>query len=247
MMRIYILTLFPEFFRGPLDVSILKRAQEKELVQFDLVNIRDFSRDKHRKVDDYPYGGGCGMVMKPEPIFEAVKSVQSGSSPRPRIILLTPQGKTFDHDFALELSQERELVLICGHYEGIDERVRTLVTDEVSIGDFVLTGGEIPALAIVDATVRLIPGVLGSSHSPLDESFSEGLLEYPQYTRPEVYRDMKVPEVLLSGNHREIARFRRRQALIRTFEKRPDLIKKAELSEEEKELLRRLKNREDIE
>lgn len=244
MMRIYILTLFPEFFQSPLDVSILKRAQEKKLVKFDLVNIRDFSRDKHKKVDDYPYGGGCGMVMKPEPIFEAVEAVQKELTSNPRIILLTPQGRTFNHDFALELSQERELVFICGHYEGIDERVRSLVTDEVSIGDFVLTGGEIPALAIVDATVRLIPGVLGSSHSPLDESFCEGLLEYPQYTRPEVYRGMKVPDVLLSGNHQEIARFRRRQALIRTFEKRPDLLQEVELSDEERDFLRRLKNRE---
>lgn len=240
MMKINVLTLFPEFFGGPLNVSILKRALDKELVEIDLVNIRDFSRDKHKKVDDYPYGGGCGMVMKPEPIFEAVESVWEKSKERHRTLLMSPQGGVFDHDFALELSKERNIIIICGHYEGVDERVKTLITDEVSMGDFVLTGGEIPALAIIDATVRLIPGVLGSSESPKDESFCEGLLEYPQYTRPEVYRDIRVPEVLLSGNHREIDRYRHKEALIRTFRRRPDLIEKIDLTDEDKDILKEL-------
>lgn len=238
MLYIHILTLFPEFFSSPLNVSIIKRAQEKQLVKIDLVNIRDFSRDKHKKVDDYPYGGGCGMVMKPGPIFEAVEFAKSAIvTSRKRIILLSPQGVLFNQKMAREFSAEDHLILICGHYEGIDERVKTLVTDEVSIGDFILTGGEIPALAVIDALVRYIPGVLGSQESPEDESFSQGLLEYPQYTRPEVYRGMAVPEVLLSGNHKEIELFRRREALMRTYLKRPDMFKQLKLSESDKNLL----------
>lgn len=237
MLYIHILTLFPEFFSSPLNVSIIKRAQEKQLVKIDLVNIRDFSKDKHKKVDDYPYGGGCGMVMKPEPIFEAVEFVKNTMMTRNRIILLSPQGVLFNQKMAKDFSQEEHLILICGHYEGIDERVKTLVTDEVSIGDFILTGGEIPALTVVDALVRYIPGVLGSRESPEEESFSQGLLEYPQYTRPEVYRGMAVPEVLLSGNHKEIALFRRREALMRTRLKRPDMFKLLKLSESDKKLL----------
>ncbi len=237
MLYIHILTLFPEFFSSPLNVSIIKRAQEKQLVKIDLVNIRDFSKDKHKKVDDYPYGGGCGMVMKPEPIFEAVEFAKNTMMTRSRIILLSPQGVLFNQKMAKDFSQEEHLILICGHYEGIDERVKTLVTDEVSIGDFILTGGEIPALTVVDALVRYIPGVLGSRESPEEESFSQGLLEYPQYTRPEVYRGMAVPEVLLSGNHKEIALFRRREALMRTRLKRPDMFKLLKLSESDKKLL----------
>ncbi|HQA59915.1 MAG TPA: tRNA (guanosine(37)-N1)-methyltransferase TrmD [Tepidanaerobacteraceae bacterium] len=238
MLIIHVLTLFPEFFESPFNVSIIKRALDKGLIQIELINIRDFSRDKHKKVDDYPYGGGSGMVMKPEPIFEAVDYVEKTiEGERRRIILMSPQGKTFNQSLARELSTEKNLVFICGHYEGIDERVKTLITDEISIGDYILTGGEIPALAIIDAVTRLVPGVLGSSQSLEEESFSDGLLEYPQYTRPEVYRGLKVPDVLLSGNHKEIELFRRREALIRTREKRPDLFKKLKLTDFDKELL----------
>ena len=238
MLIIHFLTLFPEFFESPFNVSIIKRALDKGLIQIELINIRDFSRDKHKKVDDYPYGGGSGMVMKPEPIFEAVDYVEKTiEGERRRIILMSPQGKAFNQSLARELSTEKNLVFICGHYEGIDERVKTLITDEISIGDYILTGGEIPALAIIDAVTRLVPGVLGSSQSLEEESFSDGLLEYPQYTRPEVYRGLKVPDVLLSGNHKEIELFRRREALIRTREKRPDLFKKLKLTDFDKELL----------
>jgi len=236
--NIHILTLFPEFFTGPFNVSIIKRAQEKRLINIELVNIRDFSHDKHKKVDDYPYGGGCGMVMKPEPIFEAVEFAENAlNTDKRHVILLSPQGELFSHDMARKFAGAEHIILICGHYEGIDERVKTLVTDEVSIGDFVLTGGEIPALAIVDATVRFVPGVLGSSESPENESFCRGLLEYPQYTRPEVYRGLRVPEVLLSGNHKEIELFRRREALKRTCLRRPDLFNKLKLTELDKKLL----------
>jgi tRNA (guanine37-N1)-methyltransferase len=238
VLQIHILTLFPEFFAGPLDVSILKRAREKDLVRINLVNIRDFSHDPHKKVDDYPYGGGCGMVMKPEPIFEAVEyAVSDFKSDKRRIILMSPKGKLFDNHLARNLSMEQHLVIICGHYEGVDERVKTIITDEISIGDYILTGGEVPALALVDATARFVPGVLGSHESSQNESFCEGLLEYPQYTRPEVYRDLKVPEVLLSGNHKEIERYRRREALKITRERRPDLFSKLELSDNDKKLL----------
>jgi len=238
MLNIYILTLFPEFFKSPFSVSIIKRACDKGLVKIELIDIRDFSHDKHRKVDDYPYGGGCGMVMKPEPIFEAIDYVDEKINTKNRqIILLSPQGKIFNQSLAQDLSKEENLVFICGHYEGIDERVKTIVTDEISIGDFILTGGEVPALAIVDAVIRLVPGVLGSSESPQDESFCNGLLEYPQYTRPQIYRNLKVPDVLLSGNHKEIEIYRRKEALKRTREKRPDLFKKLELKNEDKRLL----------
>lgn len=241
MLKVHILTLFPEFFESPFSVSIIKRAIERKLIQIEMINIRDFSRDKHKKVDDYPYGGGCGMVMKPEPIFEAVEFAKKAIDTQDRrIILLSPQGKVFNQEMARELSQEEHLIFICGHYEGIDERVKTLVTDEVSIGDFVLTGGEIPALTIVDATARFIPGVLGSSESFQDESFCDGVLEYPQYTRPEVYRSLKVPEVLLSGNHGEIDLFRRREALKRTYKKRPDLFKKIKLTDLDRKILKDL-------
>lgn len=238
MLYIHILTLFPEFFSSPLNVSIIKRAQEKQLITIDLLNIRDFSRDKHKKVDDYPYGGGCGMVMKPEPIFEAVEHAKSViKTSRKRIILLSPQGVIFNQMIAREFSQEEHLILICGRYEGIDERVKALVTDEISIGDFILTGGEIPALTVVDALSRYIPGVLGSQKSSEDESFSQGLLEYPQYTRPEVYKGMAVPEVLLSGNHEKIHLFRRKEALTRTYLKRPDMFRQLKLNDLDKKLL----------
>ncbi|GLI19265.1 tRNA (guanosine(37)-N1)-methyltransferase TrmD [Tepidanaerobacter syntrophicus] len=238
MLNIYILTLFPEFFESPFSVSIIKRAIDRNLVKIELINIRDFSHDKHKKVDDYPYGGGCGMVMKPEPIFESVEYVEKKiESTNRRIILLSPQGKIFNQAIAQELSCEQNLVFICGHYEGIDERVKTIITDEISLGDFILTGGEIPALAVTDSVIRLVPGVLGSSDSPVDESFCNNLLEYPQYTRPEIYRGLKVPDVLLSGDHKKIEIYRRKAALIRTKEKRPDLFEKIELTEEDRKLL----------
>ena len=227
--------LFPEMFVSPFDCSIIKRARECGLVEVVVHNIRDYTHDKHRTVDDYAYGGGPGMVLKPEPIFEAVESIKKqvdyGGLP---IILLTPQGRLFTQQVARELALHQNIMLVCGHYEGVDERVREhLITDEISIGDYVLSGGELAAMVVVDAVVRLIPGVLGSPLSFHSDSHSNGLLEYPQYTRPEVYRSWSVPAVLLSGNHGEIARWRRQQAILRTLKRRPDLAKQANLSTEE--------------
>jgi len=236
-MRIDILCLFPEMFASPFAQSIIKRAKERGLIDIMIHNIRDYTHDKHRTVDDYPYGGGPGMVLKPEPVFEVAEAVkqQLNTSEIP-IILLTPQGRLFNQQVARELSLYPQLMLICGHYEGIDERVhRHLATDEISIGDYVLSSGELAAMVVVDAIVRLIPGVLGSSTSASNDSYSDGLLEYPQYTRPRVYRGWSVPSVLLSGNHSEIACWRRRQAILRTAKQRPDLMKKATLSDKEKE------------
>lgn len=225
-MRIDILTLFPEMFDSPLSHSILKRAQEKNLVAIALTNIRDFSIGRYKKVDDKPYGGGSGMVMMPKPVFDCFEHVQKLSPEKGRVILLTPQGRPFDQPLAAELSRENRLILIAGRYEGFDERIRLgLGAEQVSIGDYVLSGGELAAMVVVDAVVRLIPGVLGDDASSKDESFVSGLLEYPQYTRPEVFRDMKVPDILLSGDHAEIEKWRRRQALERTRNWRPDLLK----------------------
>jgi tRNA (guanine37-N1)-methyltransferase len=237
-MRIDILTIFPGMFRGPFEESIVKRAAESGLVQIFLHDIRDYASDKHRTVDDYPYGGGPGMVMKPEPLFAAVEDVQGQAPERGPIVLLTPQGRLFDQEVAVELARHDRLILICGHYEGVDARVHEhLATDEISIGDYVLSGGELAAMVVVDAVVRQIPGALGSPLSSADDSFAEGLLEHPQYTRPADFRGMSVPEVLLSGNHGEIARWRRQQSLLRTAKRRPDLIARAELTEEEKQWL----------
>ena len=234
-MHIDILTLFPQMFQSPFSDSILKRAIDESLVTINVYNIRDHTHDRHRTVDDYAYGGGAGMVLKPEPIFEAVESivstanVETGVMP---IILLTPQGRLFTQHVARELSQYRSMILICGRYEGIDERVREhLVTDEISIGDYVLSGGELAAMVVVDAVVRLLPGVLGSEASLTEESHVNGLLEYPQYTRPVEYRGWSVPEVLLSGNHAQIARWRRGQSLRRTRERRPELYHKVNTGE----------------
>ncbi len=254
-MRIDILTLFPEMFEGPFSTSILKRATIKKLVRVIFHNIRDYSHDKHQTTDDYPYGGGAGMILKPEPIFEAVEAVKSElvardgvseeDASRLPIILLTPQGRLFSQQIALELSKYKSLILICGHYEGVDERVSEhLASDEISIGDYVLTGGELAAMVVVDAVTRLLPGVLGSKVSPQDDSHSSGLLEYPQYTRPAAYRGWSVPEVLVSGNHEKIAIWRREQSILRTFKRRPDLLDKAELNPEEKELIKRLNKKE---
>ena len=224
-MRIDILTLFPEMFESPLSCSILKRAQEKALVDIVLTNIRDFAADSYNKVDDKPYGGGAGMVMMPQPLFDCFEYVEKLQPKTGRIILLTPQGKKFDQAKAVELSAEKRLILISGRYEGFDERIRIgLGAEQITIGDYVLSGGELAAMVIIDAVVRLLAGALGDENSAKDDSFSEGLLEYPQYTRPEVFRDMKVPDVLLSGDHAKIARWRRQQALERTKKHRPDLL-----------------------
>jgi tRNA (guanine37-N1)-methyltransferase len=237
-MHIDIFTLFPAMFEGPFSESILKRARERGLLSLALHNIRDFTTDKHHIVDDYPYGGGVGMVMKPEPIFAAVEAVYQGGP----IILLTPQGRLFNQQIARELAREPRLSLICGHYEGVDERVAEhLATDELSIGDYVLTGGELPAMVVVDAVARLIPGVLGDDASTHEESHSDNLLEYPQYTRPPEFRGWRVPDILLSGNHAQIARWRRKEALRRTKRRRPDLFARLDLSsKEDQKLLKEL-------
>ena len=246
-MHIDILTLFPPMFQGVFSQSIFKRAIDQKLVSVSLHNIRDYTHDKHHTVDDYPYGGVAGMMLKPEPIFEAVEAIKSDLRAKEEIdalptILLTPQGRLLSQQIALELSKYSHLILICGHYEGVDERVSEhLATDEISIGDYVLSGGELAAMVVVDAVVRLLPGVLGSAASPLDDSHVTGLLEYPQYTRPTIYREWPVPEVLLSGNHAQIANWRREQAIQRTLKRRPELLDKAELSSEEKSLVDKLR------
>jgi tRNA (guanine37-N1)-methyltransferase len=243
-MHFDILTLFPDIFEGVFNESIVKRAREAGLVSIAIHNIRDYATDKHRITDEPPYGGGGGMILKPEPIFRAVEAIlglEEGQKPEVPVILLSAQGRLFTQSVARELSKHSRLVLICGHYEGVDERVRLfLATDEISIGDYVLTGGEIPAMVIVDAVTRLVPGVLGDPGAPFENSHADGLLEYPHYTRPAVFRGHPVPEVLLSGNHAEIVRWRRQQALRRTFERRPDLLAKARLSPTDQEFLRRL-------
>ena len=244
-MRIDILTLFPKMFDSPFSESIIKRAIDHGLISIFIHNIRDYTHDKHHTVDDYPYGGGAGMVMKPEPLFEAVESIREEVDQQGRItpvILLTPQGRLFGHQIARELSAQPNLILICGHYEGVDERVRAhSITDEISIGEYVLTGGELAAMVVVDAVVRLLPGVLGSEQAAEEDSYAQGLLEYPQYTRPQVYREWEVPSILLSGNHEEIAKWRREQAIRRTLERCPDLLEEAALSEEERRLVERIR------
>jgi len=226
MMRIDVLTLFPEMFESPLNHSILKRAQQNKITEIVFTNIRDFAQDKYRKIDDKPYGGGPGMVMMPGPVFSCFEYVQVLSAEQPRVILLTPQGSKFTQEKAVELSKEKRLILISGRYEGFDERIRIgLGAEQISVGDYVLSGGELPAMIVIDAVVRLLEGALGDEGSAAEESFSNGLLEYPQYTRPEVFRDMKVPDILLSGDHGKIAQWRQQQALERTKKWRPDLIK----------------------
>lgn len=238
-MRIDVLTIFPEILKGPVSESILQRAQNKGLVEIHIWDLRDFTADKHKVTDDYPYGGGQGMVMKPEPIFHGVERIEDlAGRLRRRILLMTPQGRLFTQEYARQLAFEEHLVLICGRYEGVDERVaQNLATDEVSIGDFILTGGELPALVIIDAVVRLIPGVLGDPESPRQDSFMTGLLEGPQYTRPQTFRGMAVPDVLLSGHHAAIERWRKKESLRRTRLRRPDLLATRSLTIEEKELL----------
>lgn len=226
-LRIDVITIFPGMLKGFLEESILKRAAQNRFVVFNTVDLRQFTTDRHQTTDDRPFGGGPGMVMKPEPLFKAVESVRT---PEARVVLMTPQGRRFEQACAVGLSKARHLIFICGHYEGVDERVRThLATDEISIGDYVLTNGVLPAAVVIDAVVRLVPGVLGNENTTREESFTEGLLEYPHYTRPRVFRGLEVPEVLLSGDHEEIARWRREQSERRTREKRPDLVKMREL------------------
>lgn len=235
-MRINLLTLFPEFFVSPLEQSMLRRAQLLGRVSFRVLNLRDFATDRHKVTDDRPFGGGPGMVMKPEPLVAAIRRVRE-EDPEIRVIFLSPAGRLFDQGIASELAQVPSVLLICGHYEGVDERVRHFIDLELSIGDYVLTGGEIPALVVVDAVTRLIPGVLGGEGATEEESFQTGLLEYPHYTRPRDFEGLMVPEVLLSGDHANIARWRREQALRRTVALRPDLLEKALLSSEDQEFL----------
>jgi tRNA (guanine37-N1)-methyltransferase len=233
MLKFTVLTLFPQMFASPLSHSILKRAQEKQLVTVRLVNLRGYATDRHHVTDDYPYGGGQGMVMKPEPLVAAIEDIRS-QSPAARVILLSPQGKVLNQSEAFRLAQERELILICGRYEGVDERVKAFIDEELSVGDYTLSGGEPAAMVIIDAVSRLIPGVLGNEDSPAEESFSSGLLEYPQYTRQEIFRGMRVTQVLLSGDHDRIRRWRREKTIELTRQRRPDLLARAAISREEK-------------
>jgi tRNA (guanine37-N1)-methyltransferase len=241
-MRIDVLTLFPEMFTGVFGSSILGKARDKGLVELNTVNFRDYSGNKHNTVDDYPYGGGGGMVLKPEPIFMAVEDLpRTENAVAPRVILMCPQGEPFSQRKAEELSREEHLVFICGHYEGYDERIREhLVTDELSIGDYVLTGGELPAMVVIDSVVRLLPGVLGNEISAVTDSFSTGLLEHPHYTRPSCFRGWEVPEVLISGHHANIEQWRRQQSLLRTLSRRPELLESLELDKKERAWLERI-------
>lgn len=237
-MNFYILTLFPEMVMNGLNTSIIGRAAEAGLLHIEAINIRDYSTNKHHKVDDYPYGGGAGMLMQAQPVYDAWKSVVERIGKKPRCIYVTPQGTTFSQGAAKEFAREEDIILLCGHYEGIDERVlEEIVTDYMSIGDYVLTGGELPAMVMVDAISRMVPGVLSNDESGSTESFEGNLLEYPQYSRPEEWNGKKVPEVLLSGHHKKIEEWRRQQSIQRTLERRPDLLEKAELTEKEKKSL----------
>ncbi len=237
-MNYHILTLFPDMVRDGLNTSVIGRAVDKGILSIDAINIRDYTKEKHGHVDDTPYGGGAGMVMQAAPVCDAYDALCERLGKRPRVLYMTPQGRVFNQKIAEELSVEEDLVFLCGHYEGIDERaLELIVTDELSIGDYVLTGGELPAMVMIDCISRLIPGVLGCDVSADIESFHDNLLEYPQYTRPEVYRDMRVPEVLLSGHHANIEKWRREQSIMRTLKRRPDLLEDAVLSKKEKKYL----------
>ncbi|GAM12551.1 tRNA (guanine37-N1) -methyltransferase [Mesobacillus selenatarsenatis SF-1] len=239
MMNIDVLSIFPEMFEGVFGSSILKKAAEKGAAQYNVVNFRDFADNKHQTVDDYPYGGGAGMVLKPQPIFDAVSDLKErAKSTSPRVILMCPQGERYTQKKAEELAKEEHLIFICGHYEGYDERIREhVITDEISIGDYVLTGGELGAMVVIDSVVRLLSGVLGSEESHIQDSFSTGLLEHPHYTRPADFRGMKVPDVLVSGNHKLIDEWRMKESLRRTLQRRPDLFEEAELTEQQKKWL----------
>ena len=241
MKQFFVLTLFPEMIQQTLSHSIMGRAQIEGHISVEAINIRDYTLNKQKHVDDYPYGGGAGMVMQAQPIYDAYQSIAEKAKGA-RVVYMTPQGRPFTQRIAEELSKEENLVFLCGHYEGIDERIiEEIVTDEISLGDFVLTGGELSAITIIDAVSRLVPGVLGKEDSFADESFSDGLLEYPQYTRPPVFHGKEVPEILLSGHHANIAKWRREQSLIRTVKKRPDLLETAELTAKERQFVERLR------
>lgn len=236
------MSLFPEMFGGVFGSSILKKTQEKGLVEYHVTDFREYTENKHRRVDDYPYGGGAGMVLTPQPLFDAVEDVTQKSDAKPRVVLLCPQGERFTQKKAEELSKEKHLIFVCGHYEGYDERIReNLVTDEISIGDFVLTGGELGAMVIIDSVTRLLPGALGNEESSVRDSYSSGLLEHPHYTRPADFRGMKVPDILLSGNHKHIEEWRTKESLRRTWKRRPDLLHSADLTEQEKKWLEEVK------
>lgn len=244
MKQFFVLTLFPEMIQQTLSHSIMGRAQKEGHISVEAINIRDYTLNKQKHVDDYPYGGAAGMVMQAQPIYDAYQSIAEKAQGA-RVVYMTPQGRPFTQRIAEELSQEENLVFLCGHYEGIDERIiEEIVTDEISLGDFVLTGGELAAITIIDAVSRLVPGVLGKEDSFADESFSDGLLEYPQYTRPPVFHGKEVPEILLSGHHANIAKWRREQSLIRTVKKRPDLLETAELTAKERQFVERLRETE---
>ncbi|HOA80349.1 MAG TPA: tRNA (guanosine(37)-N1)-methyltransferase TrmD [Defluviitaleaceae bacterium] len=241
-MNYHILTLFPDMIMSTMSHSIIGRALDAGKIKINCINIRDFADNKHNQIDDYPYGGGPGMVIQPQPVYDAYESIILNNNINPRVIYMTPQGKTFSQDIAKDLSKEKDLIIICGHYEGIDQRViDEIVTDEISIGDYILTGGELAAMVLIDSVSRLIPGVLGKEESFIEESFSNNLLEHPQYTRPYIFRNRKVPDVLLSGHHSKIEKWRREQALKITFQKRPDLLDKAELTKEEEGYLNSLR------
>jgi tRNA (guanine37-N1)-methyltransferase len=247
-MDFIVLTLFPDMIRDGLHTSITGRAMEDDIIRLQAVNIRDYTNSKHGKTDDYPYGGGAGMVMQAQPVYDAYQAVAATLSYKPRVVYLTPQGKVFNQSMAKELAVEQGIVFLCGHYEGVDERVlEEIVTDNISIGDFVLTGGELPAMCMIDAISRMIPGVLHNEESAEGDSLSDGLLEYPQYSRPEVWNGKAVPKILLSGDHAKVDQWRREQSLIRTAERRPDLIENAIISPKEREFIRKyLANRDGL-
>ncbi len=242
MIKFDILTIFPEMFSSPLNFSLIKKAQEKGLLNINLHDIRNWAHDKHKMTDDSPYGGGCGMVMKVEPVEKALAAIKDRET-QSQVILMTPQGRPLTQKIVTELSEKKQLIIFCGRYEGVDERISTnLVDREISIGDYILTGGELPALVLIDAVSRLIPGVLGNAQSTDNESFSHGLLEYPQYTRPAIYKGWSVPDVLISGNHAEIELWRRRESIRRTYRRRPDLLKGIDLSTEDMKILEQIKS-----
>lgn len=246
MIRFDVLSIFPDMFSSPLNYSLLKKAQDKDLIEIFIHNIRDWAEDKHKMTDDAPYGSGCGMVMKVGPVDKALAAVKKKEM-NPLVILMTPQGELFNQRIAAELATKRQIVIICGRYEGVDERIRRHLADrEISIGDYILTGGELSALILIDAISRFVPGVLGNMRSVEGDSFSDGLLEYPQYTRPADYKGWKVPDVLLSGNHVQIENWRREESLRKTYRRRPDLLRKARLSPADKEILKKIKLKDNI-
>lgn len=246
MIRFDVLSIFPDMFSSPLNYSLLKKAQDKDLIEIFIHNIRDWAEDKHKMTDDAPYGSGCGMVMKVGPVDKALAAVKKKEM-NPLVILMTPQGELFNQRIAAELATKRQIVIICGRYEGVDERIRRHLADrEISIGDYILTGGELSALILIDAVSRFVPGVLGNMRSVEGDSFSDGLLEYPQYTRPADYKGWKVPDVLLSGNHAQIENWRREESLRKTYRRRPDLLRKARLSPADKEILKKIKLKDNI-